>query len=91
MIEPKLVITEDEWDDMSPVLQSKVMYRTTIALRNDVINLSTKIDSILNKPTNPCIYLEKRIGKLEKGKFLKNTISFLGGVLGGFGGSHLPK
>jgi len=89
--DPKLVITADDWDDMAPGLQAKTTYRTIISLREDVINLSKKVDMIANKPSTPCPEYEKRIVKLEKYKFAKTALTILSGFVGGLGGSHLPK
>ena len=91
MGDPKLVITEADWDDMKPELQAKTTYRTVISMREDVICLTKKIDSLINKAPTPCASFEKRIEKLEKNKVLKHIITVLGSIAGGFGGSHIPK
>lgn len=91
MTDPKLVVTEEDWDDMKPERQAKITYRSVISLRDDVIRLSKKIDTVLNKPQTPCDKLEARIDKLEKWSKLKAVATVFSGFLSGFGGSHIPK
>ena len=93
MIDPKLVITESDWDDMNPELQAKTTYRTVISMREDVINLSQKVDRLvnINSQEKPCHKMETRIEKLEKFKLIKTIATVFSGFLGGFGGSHIPK
>lgn len=89
MTDPKLVITESDWDDMKPELQAKTTYRTVISMREDVITLIKKVDTLSNTPI-VCPH-EKRIDSLEKWKVIKSIATIFSGFLGGFGGSHIPK
>ena len=77
MIDPKLVITESDWDDMNPELQAKTTYRTVISMREDVINLSKKVDRLvnINSQEKPCHKMETRIEKLEKFKLIKTRLN----------------
>ena len=89
MTDPKLVITEADWDNMSPDLKLKTTYRTVISTRNDVIELSKKVDIINSKPF--LCPIEPRVEKLEKFKLIKTIATIFSGFAGGFGGSHIPK
>ena len=90
-IDPKLVISQSSWAEMTPELQARITYESVISMRGDVIELSKKVDMINNKPLSPCISMESRIVKLEKWKVSKLIITALGSIAGGFGGSHIPK
>ena len=90
-IDPKLVISQASWDDMTPELQSRITYESVISIRGDVIELSKKVDVLNNKPNAPCSTMESRITKLEKWKISKVIITAVGSIIGGFGGSHIPK
>lgn len=91
MTDPKLVVTETDWDDMSPKQQAKITYNTVISMREDVIGLSKKVDSIVSKPPPPCEKMDNRVEKLEKWSKLKAVATIASGFISGFGGSHIPK
>ena len=89
--DPKLVISQLSWDEMTPELQSRVTYESVISMRGDVIELSKKVDVLNNKPNAPCATMESRIARLEKWKISKMIITAVGSIIGGVGGSHIPK
>ena len=90
-VDPKLVISRESWNAMTPELQARITYESVISIRSEVIELSKKVDKINNKPDPPCNSCETRISKLEKWKVSKVIITALGSIAGGFGGSHIPK
>lgn len=91
MTDPKMVITGDIWEGLTDKQQAKVTYDTVISMRVDLIGLSHKVDSIINKPATPCSELKERVDKLEKWSKFKNVATILGGLLSGWGSSHIPK
>ncbi len=91
MTDPSMVITGNDWDEMTPRQQAKIIYNTVMSMREDVIGLSIKVDNVINRPVTPCHDLENRVCKLEKWKIGKMAVTVLSSFLGGIGGSHLPK
>lgn len=91
MSDPKLVISQTSWNEMTPELQSRITYESVISLRGELIEVNKKVDILINKPLTPCKALENRVEKLEKFKMIKTVATVLSGFLGGVGGSHLPK
>lgn len=87
MTDPKLVVTEKTWDTLNDDQKLKITYNTAISTRETILRLENKIDELSKQPC-PMIH---RIEGLEKHKMLKTVITAVGGVLGGFGGSHIPK
>ena len=89
-IDPKLVISRDSWNAMSPELQARITYESVISIRSEVIEISKKVALLNNVPASPCATMEKRVSSLEKWKVGKIIITALGGIAGGYGSKHLP-
>lgn len=89
MTDPKLVITKETWQDLTHDQKLQITYDTAISTRDSIIELSSKVDVLINKPI--VCPMEPRIDKLEKHKMIKSIVMFFGSVVGGFGGSHIPK
>ena len=89
--DPKLVISRESWNFMSPELQARITYESVISIRSEVIEISKKVDVLNNNPGPPCAAMEKRISKLEKWKVGKMIATAIGSIAGGIWGSHIPK
>jgi len=85
MTDPKLVVSQDSWNDMKPELQARITYETVISLRDEIIELRKTINKPIECPMEP------RIKSLEKHKLVKTILTICSGFAGGFGGSHIPK
>ena len=87
MSDPKLVVTEKTWETFTDDQKLKITYDTAISTRETILRLEEKLD-VLNQKPCPMI---PRIESLEKHKVLRTIITAFGSILGGFGGSHIPK
>ena len=87
MTDPKLVVTKETWDTFTPDQKLKITYDTAISTRETIMRLEDKVDGLSQKP---CPVLD-RVEKLEKHKYLKTVVTAVFSLLGGFGGSHIPK
>lgn len=87
MTDPKLVVTKETWDTFTSDQKLKITYDTAISTRETIMRLEDKVDVLSQKP---CPVVD-RIAKLEKHKYLKTVVTAVFSMLGGFGGSHIPK
>lgn len=91
MSDPKFVVKKETWNKFTPDEKLEIIYDTTISARDSNIELTKKVNELINKVPTPCDKLEARIKTLERWKIGRTIITAFGSILGGFGGSHIPK